>query len=199
SLTQRQKSIIIGSILGDGYLRIVKGRSNAYLEINHSSKQKDYVDWKFLELKRITISPPKLRTSNNGRIAYRFSTKQLKDLTRLHKSFYHDGKKVIPEKLKLDSLILAIWFMDDGSYCRQSDIYLNSQQFDLMSQQRLLKALKAIGLEAKLNKDKIYQRIRFMKSSFPKLEKLIANKLIPSMKYKLGYDPVETCSDIKSL
>ena len=36
SLTQEQKSIIIGSILGDRYLRIVSGRKNAFLEINHS-------------------------------------------------------------------------------------------------------------------------------------------------------------------
>ncbi len=39
SLTQLQKSIIIGTILGDGYLRIVKGKKNAILEINHSYSQ----------------------------------------------------------------------------------------------------------------------------------------------------------------
>ena len=53
SLTQFQKSIIIGSILGDGYLRIISGRNNAFLEINHSIKQKEYVDWKYLNLKNI--------------------------------------------------------------------------------------------------------------------------------------------------
>lgn len=36
SLTQVEKSIITGSLLGDGYLRIVSGRTNAFLEINHS-------------------------------------------------------------------------------------------------------------------------------------------------------------------
>jgi len=44
SLTQLQKSIIIGCILGDGYLRIFPGRKNALLEINHSLKAKEYVD-----------------------------------------------------------------------------------------------------------------------------------------------------------
>ena len=46
SLTQEQKSIIIGSLLGDEYLRIIAGRKDAFLEINHSISEKDYVDWK---------------------------------------------------------------------------------------------------------------------------------------------------------
>ena len=60
-LNQKQKSLIIGSILGDGYVRIIKGRRNAFLEINHSAKMKEYVDWKYEILKNIVISPPKLR------------------------------------------------------------------------------------------------------------------------------------------
>ena len=35
SLTQLQKSFIIGTLLGDGYIRQVKGRQNAFLEVNH--------------------------------------------------------------------------------------------------------------------------------------------------------------------
>jgi len=49
SLTQFQKFVIIGSILGDGYIRIIPGRQDAFLEINHSLKAKKYVDWKFQE------------------------------------------------------------------------------------------------------------------------------------------------------
>ena len=58
SLTQEQKSIIIGSLLGDGYLRIVSKRKNAFLEINHSISEKEYVDWKHLKLKYLVKSPP---------------------------------------------------------------------------------------------------------------------------------------------
>ena len=47
SLTQFQESVIIGTILGDGYLRIIPGRKNAFLEINHAFREKSYVDWKF--------------------------------------------------------------------------------------------------------------------------------------------------------
>jgi len=185
SLTQLQKSIVIGSLLGDGYVRRLKGRKDAFLEINHSLKQKEYVDWKYNVLKNLTISGPKIRLGNGNRVAYRFFTKQIPELTEMMGMFYVENKKVIPY-IELDPIILAIWFMDDGSRCRESDVYLNTQQFDIDDQYRLLKSLKQLGLEATLNKDKEYFRIRFLKSSIPRLHKLISDYIIPSMKYKIG-------------
>jgi len=137
SLTQLQKSVIIGSILGDGYLRMIKGRKNAFLEINHSMNQKDYVDWKYEILKNISGSEPKSRKGNKNRIAYRFYTQQHPELTDLLNMFYINGKKVIPN-VKINPMILAIWYMDDGSKCRKSDVYLNTQQFDLDDQKNTL-------------------------------------------------------------
>ena len=59
SLTQFQRSFVIGTLLGDGYLRIVPGRNNAFLEVNHSIKVKEYVDWKYETLQSIAGSKPK--------------------------------------------------------------------------------------------------------------------------------------------
>ena len=185
SLTQLQKSIIIGSILGDGYLRIFPGRKNALLEINHSFKVKDYVDWKYLVLKNVSGSPPKIRKGNGKRLAYRFYTKQLPELTNLLKEFYRNGKKIVPDNLILNPIILAIWFMDDGSRCSSSSFYLNTQQYSLEDQEKMVAKLKLLGLDTKLNRDKCYWRIRFLASSLPKLQELISNKIIPSMKYKI--------------
>jgi hypothetical protein len=184
SLTQLQKSVIIGTVLGDGYIRKLKGRKNAFLEINHSFKQREYVDWKYSVLENLTISKPKARKGNGNRIAYRFYTKQLAELTEIMNMFYVGNKKVIPD-IKLDPITLAIWFMDDGSRCRGSDVYLNTQQFTKDDQNKLLKSLQSIGLEASLNKDKGYYRIRFLKSSIPRLHELISQYIIPSMKYKI--------------
>ncbi len=80
SLTQLQKSVVIGTVLGDGYLRKIKGRKNAFLEINHSLKQKDYVDWKYSILHNLSGGKPKERKCNEGRVAYRFYTKQLPEV-----------------------------------------------------------------------------------------------------------------------
>lgn len=185
SLTQLQKFVIIGSILGDGYLRIIEGRKDAFLEINHSFKAKDYVDWKYKMLENIVKSKPKSRKGKEGRIAYRFFTRQHPELTDLLEMFYKNGKKIIPTRIKINPIILAVWYMDDGSKCRNSDVYLNTQQFDIEDQKRMLKALRELGLKARLNKDKKYYRIRFLKSSLPRLKKLISKYIIPSMKYKI--------------
>ena len=185
SLTQLQKSFVIGTLLGDGYIRQVKGRKNAFLEVNHSITQKEYVEWKYNILKNLTRSCPKSRNGNGNRIAYRFFTKQHPEFTEIMDMFYKDKKKRIPN-LKLDPLILAIWFMDDGSRCSKENVYLNTQQFSKEDQYKLLKLLEQVGLEGTLNKDKEYYRIRFRTSSIPRLFQIIGEYIIPSMKYKIG-------------
>ena len=183
-LTQIQRSLIIGSLLGDGYVRIVKGRKNAFLEINHSFKMKEYVDWKHEILKNIVISPPKMRNGNGDRIAYRFFTRQHPEITELFNLFYKNGKKVIPD-IKLDDMSLAVWYMDDGSKCGNSNYYLNTQQFTLEDQNKLLGFLKDKNIDARLNKDKIYWRIRILMSSIPTFKQMIASTIIPSVQYKI--------------
>ena len=185
SLTQEQKALIIGTILGDGYLRIIPRRNNAFLEVNHSINQKDYVDWKYRILKSIVKSGPRLRKGNGHRIACRFYTRSMSEITQLFRTFYQNGKKVIPENLNLEPLGLAVWFMDDGSRSRNS-LYINSQQFNLGDQIKLQKLLlDRFGIRSTLNKDKIYQRIRIVTEDAKKLCDLIRDFVPKSMKYKL--------------
>ena len=185
-LNQKQKSLIYGSLLGDGYMRIMEGRKDAFLEINHSIKAKKYVDWKFNILKNICISPPKERNTNEGRVAYRFFTKQNSELTKIYDLFYKNKKKVIPKSLVLDPMTLAIWYMDDGSKTSKSDVYLNTQQFSMRDQKFLLHILrKDVGVKARLNKDKKYYRIRILKESIKTFMNFINNEMEDSMKYKL--------------
>lgn len=184
SLTQEQKSLVMGSLLGDGYLRIMPGRKNAFFEFNHSIKQKDYVDWKFKKLQGLVKSPPKEHKGNDGRVAYRFFTKQDPYFTELYKRFYKDKKKVVPE-IKFDAIVLAVWFMDDGSKSHNS-YYINTQQFYQISQEKLMSMLKIqCGIENTLNRDKQYYRIRIKQKSTQMLKSLIAGYVIPSMMYKL--------------
>ena len=186
SLAQFQKSLIIGTILGDGYLRIVPGRKNAFLEVNHSFSQKEYVNWKFEKLRNICNFGPVARKGNGNRIAYRFYTKQCPELTNFYNNFYKNGEKIVPNDIKLDAVALSVWFMDDGSKCGKSNFYLNTQQFSKDNQIKLLNCLENLGLKASLNKDKSYFRIRFLSMSVNKLKELLKENLIPSMYYKIG-------------
>jgi hypothetical protein len=181
SLSEVQRDIIVGTLLGDGSMRC---KTNALLEVNHSSAQRSYVDWKFSHLAELVRTPPKARRGNGSRIAYRFVTRSLPELTPYFWLFYGTGKKRIPE-LELTELTLAVWFMDDG--CRsRSAVYLNTQQYDRTSQQTLLRLLRnQWGIEGALNRDKSYYRIRLSVVGTRKLARLIEPHLLPELRYKL--------------
>lgn len=185
SLTQVQKSVIIGSVLGDGYLRIIPGRKNALLEINSSIVQKEYVDWKCNHLRNFVRTLPKSRKGEGVRISYRFNTRCHPELTELYYQFYRNKKKIIPDDLKLDRLTLAVWFMDDGSKTYNA-LYLNTQDFDLKSQNKLQDILfNQWQIKTTLNKDKIYYRIRIRTRSTPRFKKMVEPYVLSLFNYKL--------------
>jgi hypothetical protein len=181
SLSEVQRAIVIGSLLGDGSMRC---KTNALLEINHSIHQRSYVDWKYRQLADLVATPPKERQGNAGRIACRFVTRSLPALTPYYRLFYANGRKSVPE-VELAPLTLAVWFMDDG--CRsRSAVYLNTQQFDFESQATLLRLLREQwAIEGALNRDKQYHRIRLTVDSTKRLARLIDPYLLEELRYKL--------------
>ncbi len=181
SLSGVQREIVIGSLLGDGGMRC---KTNALLEINHSFRQRSYVDWKYSRLAELVATPPKVRRGNGGRIAYRFTTRNLPALTPYFELFYGEGSKRVPF-VELAPLTLAVWFMDDGSRSRNA-VYLNTQQFDEASQIRLLELLREQwGIEGSLNRDKTYHRIRISVTGTARLGEIVGPHLLPELRYKL--------------
>ena len=181
SLSEVQHELIIGCLLGDGAMRC---KTNALLEINHSVHQRSYVDWKFGHLAELVSTPPKVRNGNGGRLAYRFLTRSLPELTPYFRLFYGSGVKRVPD-LKLTPLTLAVWFMDDGGRSRNA-VYLNTQRFDGESQQLLLEHLQEQWeIAATLNRDKSYYRIRVSVEGTSRLASLIEPYLLPELRYKL--------------
>jgi intein/homing endonuclease len=184
SLTKDQKSILIGCLLGDGTMR---KKINAYLEVNHAYSQKVLVDWLYKQFKAYVLTAPKKRKGNGKREAYRFFTRSLPDLTPFYDFSYKKGKKIIPNNLRISALSLAIWFMDDGNKSRSS-VYLNTQQFSKTEQLELICLLKKqLGIEATLNRDKSYYRIRIRTGSVKRLVKLVENFVLPEFRYKLPF------------
>lgn len=59
TITQRQKELIIGTLLGDGNMRLPGRNINANLIIAHSANQKAYVYWKYEILKNLVLTPPR--------------------------------------------------------------------------------------------------------------------------------------------
>jgi len=180
SLSDEQRSLIVGTLLGDGAMRC---KANALIEINHSAEQREYVDWKYQQLAVLVSTPPKLRSGNGGRVAYRFTTRSLPELTPFYRAFYPEGRKVVPQ-LELTPLAMAVWFMDDGSKSYRA-LYLNTQQFELDDQGRLLSMLKdQWNIRGTLNRDKTYHRIRIAVESVERFRRLVEPLVLPNLRYK---------------
>ena len=112
-LTQIQRDLIIGSILGDGTLERSPGldHSNWGLSVKHGLKQSDYCKWKASILDKLItlIDYPTERI--------RFRTIKCKAISELAISFTKDGKKSIKYESLLDigPMAFAIWYLDDGN------------------------------------------------------------------------------------
>lgn len=181
SLSKEERDIIVGCLLGDGTMRC---KTHALLEINHSIKQQDYVDWKYSKLQRLVLTPPKSRKGNDKRVAYRFVTRSIPELTPYYGRFYQLGKKIIPADIELDPMSVAIWVMDDGSKSYRA-MYLNTQNFTIHDQQILIGRLRGqFKIHSTLNKDKQYTRIRISVESVPRLYDLVAPYILPMFDYK---------------
>ncbi len=193
-ITNRQKQIIIGKILGDGCLETVNGITYR-LKIEHGIKQKDYVDWLYAELKNLTTAKPKFKLHksfgkrNYGK--YWFNTAYSPSFRFYGKQFYPQGKKIVPRLIKrwLTPLVLAVWFMDDGSVkskeCRGK--ILNTHSFNDKSLKRVQLALKSnFDIKTTLRKQKDGTQIYIPVSEHEKLKRVIGRYILPSFRYKLG-------------
>ena len=148
-LTNRQKSIILGTVLGDGCLYINNGNKmvNANLCLVHGEKQITYLEWKSREL--YPLISQKIHVRENSRGAIRGKSLKFRMvggvqsrahpfLTELRSKIYSvDKHKLFGSNLYglLDKLAIAVWYMDDG--CLQLSpsgkphhLKLETQSFD---------------------------------------------------------------------
>lgn len=119
-LTQQQSNLMIGSLLGDGHLRKRKETWNATMRIERCQKDLDYLKWA-AEICNDIITPAGISLSERfdqrtKKIYYscNFETRALIALNEFHTKWYQNRIKVIPNDLKLNSEIIAIWVCDDG-------------------------------------------------------------------------------------
>ena len=193
SLTDRQKEILIGTILGDAHLEKLYTPELSRLKIEHSYKQKEYVDWFYEEFKNWIRTKPKEKIKKVfGKIHknYGFCTYGHGLLGNFQKEFYAEKKKVIPDNLfkNITLLSLAVWYMDDGSIKsnKHKGVFLNAQSFsekDVKTLQSILE--NKFGLTSATRKDESGEQIYLGGKSGEEFIKIIEPFVIPSMKYKI--------------
>lgn len=187
--TNRQLSIIVGSLLGDASLR--KTNINPSFSCEHGIKQLEYCEWKAEELKslgaKFSISKRKIIDKRTG-IYYESAICRLPanpELLPLYNNLYKDGRKTItPEFLKdFDELSLAVMFMDDGYKLGKTiGIATNCFSIEECSIFRDIIADK-YGIHFNITKNNaLYLPIRY----YPLFEELVLPHMQKSMKYKLN-------------
>lgn len=194
--SKEQKSILIGTILGDAYLQKT-GSKNARLRLEHGINQKDYLFWKLSKLNNLFQGKPKYLERKHlltGRIYkyFRHQSNSMPELGKLRNIFYKNGKKIIPENLAElvnNYLILAVWYMDDGYYYQRdkvSYLYLGKIMY---KEAEIVKSLfeKNFDIHVKiLNKNKKGFVIYFPPKETIKFHNKIRKFILPMFNYKLS-------------
>ena len=191
-ITQRQQDIIVGNILGDGYLD-PKGEITR-LCLKQSQEKREYIFWLYQELQNICKSPPKQRKDNKQ---WYVNTRYSHEFTHLRMLFYQDGIKIIPKNITSffqNPLSLAVWFMDDGTLdWRLKDHYafrLATNCFSLADNQLLVSLLKKNFLvdatvQTTLIRGKRYPRIHIGAKGRSCFYKLVKPFMLDCFNHKL--------------
>jgi len=200
-LTQQQIDVLVGTILGDGFLQKT-GEKNARLRLEHGDKQKTYVLWKGNIFGRLFQGAPsyleRIHPKTKETYKYcRWQSSASPSFGKWRKYFYPNGKKIIPSDLGdflKNPITLAVWYMDDGYFNkidRNSFVYLG--RVTLAEAEILQKAIsKNFGIETTIydKKNKGFA-LFFGARETEKLQTLIKPFIIESLQYKL-FDPVTT-------
>lgn len=187
SLSEMQKSVLFGALMGDGCIIPTASGKNYRLQIEQSNRQKEYVLWKYGIFKKFVITSPRhIRGAINS---WKFRTVSHKEFIQLRHMFYRSGKKILPRRLDfiLDPLVLAVWFMDDGCLDKKRGYILNTQNFTFEENMRLKEFLsKKLDIKISLHKDRIYHRLFIRSKSMATFKSLIDSHMHPTMRYKLS-------------
>jgi len=198
-LTKKQKQFLIGTLLGDGTSSLGRRNTNARLKIQHTDKDKDYLEFKHSVLKNFVTGKIIKETNLNRKTKKYYSsllfiTTTHPEFTKFHKLFYRRKKKVVTAEVlrKLTPFGLAVWIMDDGYYNREHkfiDLYTMNYTYKEHSiMQNWFRDKYGIFPKINYHKqvDKYYLRFNLLDTQ--KLVKIIQPYIINSMKRKIGLE-----------
>lgn len=191
-LSNKQKELIVGSLLGDGSLVLSSRRVIPYFRVSHCLAQAEYLKWKHQILSGISRPIYKNVDKRGNSIMYNMYTLSHPDLIDLYNLFYQNRKKEIKYEILnyMTNLSLAVWFMDDGTKINNSSYRFSTEGFTLEENLILKDILKnKFKLDSKVcnysRKNKKYHYLYLDKKSSEKMNELIKEYILETMKYKL--------------
>lgn len=193
-LSDEQREILIGLLLGDGHLETQNHGRTYRLKIEHALYQEEYTLWLYEKFKAWVLNPPKEKKHIVFGRTYRehwFSTVSHGAFRFYAQQFYQEGRKILPRQIErwLTPLALAVWFMDDGSIKsnRHRALILNTQNFTKDENLRLTDILqRKFGVQAQLRPQRKLWQIYLNGSTVEKFVDIVKPYILPSMRHKLG-------------
>lgn len=120
TLSDLQRSVLIGSLLGDGCLHTVKTNKSPTLFIRRQPLDLPYLKWQFSVFKNLcggnSIRKGKqFHKEQNKEYEYCcFETRSIPAFKSFYDDWYPNGTKIVPRNFDLDPIIIAIWICDDA-------------------------------------------------------------------------------------
>lgn len=184
-LSEPQREILIGSILGDAYIT-----KSGKIRFEQSAKHKEYLFWLKNILDSVSYAGAPRHISRYYKkyetyyVSFRFSSRQYFKEWRSY--FYPQDKKIFPSDLDLTPLMLAVWYMDDGCWTG-SKALLSIEGFDNQSQQFIQYALHTqYGIETCIGKNR---KLVIRKKHHERFFGLIKPHIVACMMYKIPITP----------
>jgi len=188
-LTDVQKSIICGSLLGDASITRGALNHNCRFTKTHSMKQKNYLIHIANELKPFTSYTKEGYSSAKGKKyeKIQLSTFSHPIFTELYKIWYNSkGTKIVPKDIRLDPLSVAVWFCDDGSQDESRNFTFHTNAFSKKECQILVNQLSSFGISSYIYlKSNKYYVIKVRSESYDCFIDLISPFVHDYIKYKI--------------
>lgn len=200
---KKQKSLIIGSVLGDGSItKHYPGKSNPYLTIQHSEDQLDYLLWKRDRFEEEGFKVSRVydvsRKYRQYRVNISLPTKEHGIYLR-HLLYPNNNKKISRHILNmLDAEGLAIWYMDDGGKrvrydqtgrCIGRSIGIATHSYTLEEHEIIKQYFDVVNdVDIKIYKDKQYYRLHMNATSANKFLPIIEPYVHETMLYKIDLE-----------
>lgn len=190
-------SVVFGLLLGDGNANNRTGEG-IRISIKQSEIHKEYLLFLykfFFDRGYCTSLKPReytrtIKGINKIYYGYEFNTYTFRSFLWIYKSFYKNGKKILPSNIEkhINELTLSVLIMDDGGWTGEG-VIISTNSFTYTELERLIIIMKdKFGLDCTIQKINIKDRysIYIKKNSIPKLRGLTIRYIHKSMLYKLG-------------
>jgi hypothetical protein len=186
-LSEDQEQILLGSMLGDGYLLTSELKTCFRLQ---NSEQKDYLKWKIdnLSCLRFNYSNNRFTSDyflflkNYFNLFYRndFSLQLRQKTGKLYRTFNEEIFN------KINILALAVFYLDDGNFNKNA-VHIGSKRFRHLQDcdffENVLKSFKRFSLNGEILNNGY--TIRLNKKSSYEFSNLIKHFVVKEMQYKL--------------